>query len=132
MDAWEDRCERALANSEMRGALLGFQRAWRESRAKRIAELEEQTGRTFDHLRHELAETKRSIVKSLPDHVSRFRVAAEAAGAVVAEVSDAEEARRYVRDLLAARGTRLVVKGKSMVSEEGLNHRAAARTLDPV
>ncbi len=50
--------------------------------------------------------------------LTEFEQTAEAAGARVHWAADAEEARRHVLDICAARDARRVVKAKSMVTEE--------------
>ncbi len=98
-----------------------------------MADLEAMTGRSFDSLRSELAAIKRGVLADLPRHSAEFRSAAERAGATVVEVSDTPTANRYVADLCAQRGIDLVVKGKSMVSEEmGLNAYLAERSIEAI
>jgi L-lactate dehydrogenase complex protein LldF len=55
------------------------------------------------------------------------------AGGVVFFAKDADAANRYVLDLARDRGVRLVIKGKSMISEEmGLNHHFAEAGIEAV
>lgn len=87
----------------------------------------------FAPLRAEMALAKDRTLADLPTHVAQFRAAAERAGAVVVEAVDAEAANVYVAALATRRGARLVVKSKSMVSEElELNHHLAARGIEVV
>ncbi len=72
-------------------------------------------------------------VANLAAYLERFAERARAAGTRVFFAADAAEAVAYVRDVLARRGARLVVKGKSMISEEiGLNHALEADGLEVV
>jgi iron-sulfur cluster protein len=85
----------------------------------------------FAVLRAEMAAVKDRVIADLPDYFAQFRVAAERAGAVVVEAADAEAANAYVAELARRRGARLVVKSKSMVSEETeLNHYLEARGVE--
>lgn len=116
--AFEERYEGALENEALSESLLAFQRSWRETRDGQIADLEVITATKADALRDGLAAMKDEVVADLDGTVARFRAAAEAAGAVVFEASSAEEANEYIANLCRERGTRTVVKGKSMVTEE--------------
>ena len=87
----------------------------------------------FVGLRDEMAATKDDVIADLPRYFGQFRAAAERAGAVVVEAGDAEAACAYVADLARRRGARLVIKSKSMVSEEiELNHYLAERDVEVV
>ncbi len=55
---------------------------------------------------------------NLDIYLEEFAEAAEANGTAVFFAGDADEANRYVVDLAAREGVELVVKGKSMVTEE--------------
>lgn len=66
----------------------------------------------------EVAEIRRRSLEELPELLVRFSENAEAAGARVHWARDAEEACQKVVDILERHGAKLVVKGKSMVSEE--------------
>ncbi|MBM3141408.1 MAG: lactate utilization protein, partial [Chloroflexi bacterium] len=128
-----ERYRAALADPNVRSGLLEFQRAWRTTRDAQIAALEGDAARSFDALRRELAEAKDHVLADPARLVASFRERAEAAGAVVVEVASAAEANAYIVDLCRRRGTRLAVKGKSMVSEEiGLNAALEAAGVEAV
>lgn len=117
------RLRRALGDPDVREGLTGFQRGWRVGRDTRIAELAAAEGRSFDDLRAELAVIKDAVRDDWGTHLDRFTDAATRAGAVVSHVRTAEEANDTILDVLQRNGVRMLVKGKSMVSEEiGLNH----------
>jgi L-lactate dehydrogenase complex protein LldF len=123
----------ALADENIATGLLSFQRSWRESRDGRIAEVETITGTPFAELRAELAAAKRRVRADWEAHVAEFARTAGRAGANVVRVADAAEANAYVAELCRRRGVEVVVKGKSMVSEEiGLNAYLEARGVTPV
>jgi L-lactate dehydrogenase complex protein LldF len=72
-------------------------------------------------------------VARLDEYLERFAERAESRGTRVFFAATAAEAVGYVREVLARRGVRLVVKGKSMISEEiGLNHSLEAAGLEVV
>jgi iron-sulfur cluster protein len=65
---------------------------------------------------------RRECVKRLPELMARFREEAEKAGAQTYQASTPEEARRTIEHICREKKARLIVKSKSMVSEEiGLN-----------
>jgi L-lactate dehydrogenase complex protein LldF len=122
MKPFEERYEQALSDPNVRNGLLDFQRGWRESRDERVAELEALTGKTFNELRQDFGDVKHAVVADWDHYLAQFEAAATAAGSTVVSVSSAEEACRFIGELATEHGSDLVVKGKSMVSEEiGLN-----------
>lgn len=128
-----ERYRKALADPNVREGLLGFQRAWRDTRDAQIVSLEGITGRNFDSLRGEFSAVKDSVLADSARYVAQFRDRAEGSGAVVTLVRDAAEANAYIARLCRERGITLAVKGKSMVSEEiGLNAALAAEGVAAV
>jgi iron-sulfur cluster protein len=140
---FEERYERALADAQLQGNLLNFQRSWRASRdgawagyeenpltprfgglegapnANPLVHLPDAPGMDeFQALRDRLAAIKDEVIERLPEYVDRFQQAAEANGVRVFRAKDADEANRYVLDICTARGITHVVKSKTMVSEE--------------
>lgn len=133
MKPFEERYAAALADPNIPSGLLPFQRSWRVGRDERMAELEQITGRSFDQLRHEFAEYKAEVIANWDHYIGEFSRHAELAGSTVAQVVSAEDACRYVTDTCRARGATLVIKGKSMVSEEiGLNAHLAREGIEAV
>ena len=61
---------------------------------------------------------KEDCIAALPELIARFKEEAERLGVVVYEARTAEDANRYVAELAKARGVKLVVKSKSMLTEE--------------
>lgn len=118
MKTFTERYEAALADPNIRSGLLAFQRAWKNTRRERLDQLEAKVGQPFEELRHELASTKQAVRDDLDHELDRFIANAEAAGSTVVQVATAAEANAYIADLCRQRGVELVVKGKSMVSEE--------------
>lgn len=133
MKPYPNRLDAALADPNVSSGLLDFQRAWRGSRDAQMADLEAISGSSFESLRSELATIKRGVMAELPRYLSEFRSAAERAGATVVEVSSIAEANRYIVELCEQRDIDLMVKGKSMVSEEmDLNAALADRGIEAV
>jgi iron-sulfur cluster protein len=142
--AFQQRYRRALTDPLLARNLLGFQQAWRPARQAAFAAYAEAAPgagqrpaaapeAVFAALRDEMAAVKDAVLDDLPRYLAQFRAAAERAGAVVVEAADAEAACQYVAEIVRRRGARLVVKGKSMVSEEiDLNRYLAARGVEVV
>jgi L-lactate dehydrogenase complex protein LldF len=125
--SFRERYWRAVRDPQLRGNLLAFQRGWRKSRDERFDEYGAAEGSSADEsfqlLRQRLAAAKDRVIGDLPGHFARFKVAAEANGAVVYEARTPDDAARYILDLCQRKGSSLLVKTKSMVSEEiHLNH----------
>ncbi|MDQ3929463.1 MAG: LUD domain-containing protein, partial [Chloroflexota bacterium] len=155
---FEQRYRRALADAQLQGNLLNFQRSWRNSRDATWAAYEENplTPRfdssdgapsanpivhlpdipgmdEFKALRDRLARIKDEVIERLPEYVDQFQRAAEANGVRVYRATDAEEANRYVLDICARKGITHVVKSKTMVSEEtNLNAALEEHGIEPV
>lgn len=106
----------AAAQEQLSAVLLDFQQAWQRDRGGRIAELDEVGG--FQSLRHQLAKAKQASRAHWDEQIGEFTSMAEAAGATVVLVETAAAANRYVIDLCRQKGAELVVKGKSMATEE--------------
>ncbi len=131
--AFDERYATALADPDVRAGLTAFQRGWRVSRDAAIADLEEQEGRSFDELRAELAAIKDAVRDDWEHPLDTFTANAKAAGAEVVLVATPGEANALITERMQAAGADLIVKGKSMVSEEiGLNAHLEAAGLVPV
>lgn len=129
------RLEHALADQHMHAALERFAPSWRESRAGVFAYEEGEYGPdySFQHMRSALRQAKDYAIEHQPELVARFKEMAQAAGAIVFEAKTAEEANRYIYELCRSKGIDLVVKSKTMVSEETeLNHYLEARQIKAV
>ncbi len=133
MRPFDERYHTALEDPDVRTGLTAFQRGWRESRDAAIADLEAQEGRSFDELRQELAAIKDDVIANWDRYLDEFTANAEAAGAEVTRVATPGEANELITRICRDAGVDLMVKGKSMVSEEiGLNHHLEAAGITPV
>lgn len=75
-------------------------------------------GHDFAALREEVARVKRAAAGRLTELADRFAAAAEARGALVYRAATAADACAYIAGLARERGVELIVKSKSMASEE--------------
>ena len=86
-----------------------------------------------DALRDEAAFLRRKTLRDLDDVLTQWQRASEARGIVVHRARDASEAVRFIVDIVTTSSARLIVKGKSMASEEiHLNEALEARGIDVV
>src|ERR1700736_1289394 len=132
---FDERLEHALADEQMHAALERFAPSWRDSRAGVFSYEEHEYGAdfSFQHMRSALRQAKDYAIEHQPELVARFKEMARAAGAIVFEARTAEEANRYIYELCQRKGINLVVKSKTMVSEETeLNHYLEARHIRAV
>jgi len=132
---FEVRLEQALADEHMHTALNRFAPSWRSSRAGVFNAEEADYGAdySFAHLRSMLREAKDYAIEHQPEVLAQFKAQAEAAGAIIYEARTAEDANRYIYELCQRKGIDLVVKSKTMVSEETeLNYYLEARGITAV
>ena len=130
---FKTRYRRSVSDPDLRQRLLEFQRSWRESRDAQVRRLEQRRERSFDELRHDFAAVKDATLERLDDYLAEFRANAEAAGATVVELRTAADAVQYIAAVCRSRGIDLVVKSKSMVSEEiELNHELEQRHITAI
>ncbi|HVS06817.1 MAG TPA: LUD domain-containing protein [Candidatus Dormibacteraeota bacterium] len=135
--SFRERYRRAVHDIQLRTNLLAFQRGWRQSRAERFAEYVGPDGQSgeaeFDTLRRQLAGAKDAVIADQEAAFARFKSAAESNGAVVYQASSADDATKYILSLCERAGSTILVKTKSMVSEEiFLNHYLESRGIRAV
>ncbi len=106
------KLDRALSSASLRVALERAMPALGDRRRERMTEVD------WPALRADLTARKGRAIDDLPALVERFTREAEAVGAKVYRAADAEEARRVVAAICRARKAKLVVKSKSMATEE--------------
>lgn len=102
----------ALRKDSLRSLLERRRSAWVAGRERWIHKED------FERLRAEAREVEERCIGKLPELIERFKVEAEAAGAVVYEAKTPEDANRYILEVAQKHGVKLAVKSKSMVSEE--------------
>jgi len=133
--AFEERLEQALEDQNMHRALERFAPSWRASRVAVFATEEDDYGAdySFAHMRSALRKAKDYAIEHQPELIAQFKAQAEAAGAIIYEARTAEDANRYIYELCQHKGIDLVVKSKTMVSEETeLNYYLEARGIKAV
>ncbi len=109
---YKSRITQALATPKLQDALHRFGDAYVVSREKAFAGLD------FEALRQEVARIKDEVRTNHQRYLDEFTRNAEAAGAKVFLARTAADANTYIAELARARGVELVVKSKSMASEE--------------
>ncbi|HKF35603.1 MAG TPA: LUD domain-containing protein, partial [Ktedonobacteraceae bacterium] len=132
---FEELLEGALRDENMHRALERFAPSWRASRRDVFAAEEADYGSdfSFEHLSTTLRKAKDYAIEHQAELIAQFKAQAEAAGAIIYEAATAEDANRYIYELCQRKGIDLVVKSKTMVSEETeLNPYLEARGIKPV
>src|SRR6266516_562453 len=132
---FETHLEEALGDENMHRALERFAPSWRASRRDVFAAEEADYGSDFSfaHLRAALRNAKDYAIEHQAALIAQFKAQAEVAGATIYEARTAEDANRYIYELCQRKGIDLVVKSKTMVSEETeLNHYLEARSIKAV
>jgi L-lactate dehydrogenase complex protein LldF len=118
----------ALADATLTGALRRATDTFADRRAAAIGAVPD-----WQELRTRAAAIKTHTLGRLDHYLEQFAANAEKAGAVVHWARDANEACAIVRDLAAARGSKRLVKSKSMATEEiHLNAALAQDGREPV
>ena len=121
------RYRKAVQDIQLRTNLLAFQRGWRQSRDERFAVYVGPDGQSgeaeFNTLRRQLAGAKDAVIHDQEAVFAQFKAAAESNGAIVHQASSPDDATRYILSLCERTASTILVKSKSMVSEEiFLNH----------
>jgi L-lactate dehydrogenase complex protein LldF len=132
---FEERLEEGLRDENMQRALERFAPSWRASRRDVFASQEADYGSdfSFENMRATLRKAKDYAIEHQAALIAQFKAQAEAAGATIYEARTAEDANRYIYELCQHKGIDLVVKSKTMVSEETeLNHYLEARGIKAV
>ncbi len=116
-DGIRSQTAKALADANLGGALGRFSEDYVISRARAYE------GIDFEALRATIAERKGYAAAHVEELAAQFQRQAEARGVRVFRADNAAAARDYILKLARERGVKLVVKSKSMASEEiHLNH----------
>src|SRR5215472_13742758 len=132
---FEAHLEEALGDENMHRALERFAPSWRLSRSNVFSSEEHDYGPqySFAALRSTLRQAKDHAIEHQEELIAQFIANAEAAGAIIYEARTAEDANRYIYELCQRKGIDLVVKSKTMVSEETeLNAYLEERGITPV
>jgi len=121
LEPFAERYAAAVADQQLGDNLLAFQRGWREGRDAAFTTTA--PSEPFETLRSRLVAAKDAVIADQETYLRRFVDNATADGATVHLTTTAEQAVQAVIDICDAAGADLVVKTKSMVTEElQLNH----------
>jgi L-lactate dehydrogenase complex protein LldF len=124
--AFQENAARALADGKLQRALLNVKRGFVTKRTLARAQLPE-----FEALREQARALKDHTLRHLDLYLEAFERKVVESGGEVHFARGAAEARDVVLRLCREAGTRLVTKGKSMVSEEiGLNAHLEAAGIE--
>jgi L-lactate dehydrogenase complex protein LldF len=116
-EPFPDAAETALANGQLRRNLANATGTIRAKRAAVVAEVPD-----WQELRAAAAAIKDDVLAHLDSYLVQLEARVTERGGVVHWARDANEANRIVTELVAATGSREVVKVKSMATQEiGLN-----------
>ena len=106
------RVEAALEDENLQAAMVKAMTGLRERRAQGFRSWD------FERGRQDLKRRRLENLDHLDDLLDEFRTRLEEVGGQVHLASDAEEARRIIGEICKAAGAGLVVKSKSMATEE--------------
>lgn len=106
------RVKRALANKNLQKALENALNNYSKNFKNAVEGLD------WESLKKRVREIKESSVSKLPELLEKFVKEAEKAGAFVYIAKSKESALKYIGDLILSKKEKLVVKAKSMLSEE--------------
>jgi L-lactate dehydrogenase complex protein LldF len=122
------RSHAALGDPVLQGALGNATATFIERRREAVATVPD-----WQALRERARRVKEHTVNHLDYYLERLVEKVEESGGVVHWASTGEDVSRYVVELARARGVRVVVKSKSMTTEEiELNHALEAEGIRPV
>ena len=126
--AFYERVEDALHDQSLQTALGRATTRFVSNRAGALAQLSD-----FERLRAQARAIRAGALSRLDELLVTLAENVERRGGQVCWAEDGEAARRYITDLAHARGVQLVVKSKSMASEEiHLNHALEQAGLEVV
>lgn len=115
--AFHERYEKAMHNPNLAHNIGAYQTNWRRNRDRSMEEID------FERMRVKFKAIKTHVTDELDEFIAQFTRQAERAGSKVHTAVTADDAVQLVRQICEQTGTTLLVKGKSMVSEEiELNH----------
>ena len=110
---FRENSARAVRDDTLRAAMRHAADTFGAKRADAFAPVADVEG-----LRDRASAIRDEVLSNLPMYVERFAASATRAGATVHRAKDAAAAREIIGCILAERGAKRIVKGKSMVSEE--------------
>jgi L-lactate dehydrogenase complex protein LldF len=112
-ETFKENAKAALADVQLRGALKNATSLFGERRKEAAASLP-----NWEELRTQARAIKDEVLSDLDRHLDEFLRNAESRGAVVHRARDAAEANSIICGLAKERNARVIVKSKSMTTEE--------------
>ncbi len=127
-ETFDQNARAALRDPVLHGALRNLADNFAERRRLAVASVDDWEG-----LRERARAIKEETLLHLDQYLEQFVENAERAGVKFHWARDAAEARGIVLELVMARGVDMVVKAKSMVTEEiHLNHALEENGIEPI
>ncbi|MCP4008656.1 MAG: iron-sulfur cluster-binding protein [Proteobacteria bacterium] len=125
---FKQNAARAVNDEQLRQALARAQDGFVGKRAEVIEQLPE-----FEQLREQGKTLRNHVLSNLDYYLERYEAAVEKHGGKVHWAETSEDAQKIVRDICKRVDAKLVIKGKSMISEEiALNEALEGDGLDVV
>jgi L-lactate dehydrogenase complex protein LldF len=112
-ETFKENAKAALADVQLRGALKNATSLFGEKRKQAVAGLP-----NWEELRTQARAIKDEVLSDLDRYLKEFVRNAESRGAIVHRARDAAEANSIICGLVTERNARVVVKSKSMTTEE--------------
>ena len=126
--AFKDNARAAVADPQLKRALVHVKEGFIGKRAKAAARLPE-----FEELRDAARDIKNHTLDHLDLYLERYEAKVTAAGGQVHWCATAEDARATVLDICRRVGAKTATKGKTMIAEEiALNEHLEANGITPV
>jgi L-lactate dehydrogenase complex protein LldF len=126
---FKNNIKESLKNSSLRQNLKRALTHSLEGRRVVVNEIQDQ----WEDLRENAHNIKKNAIDHLYDYLVQFCEKAERNGAKIIWAKDAEEANKSILEIIKKYNGRLLVKSKSMTSEEiGLNHLLEKNNIDVV
>ena len=124
---FRERYEKAMHDPNIARNIGAYQKNWRGNRDRSMEEID------FERMRVKFKAIKTHVTEELDGFLAQFTQQAERAGTNVHTAATADEAVNLVRQICEQSGAKLIVKGKSMVSEEiELNHALESSDIEIV
>jgi len=117
-DGFKDRIDQALGDAELRSNFRGAMDFLTSRRANILPDRTD-----FETLRSRGEQIRNNALQNLPELLEQFDSSCKANGINVHWAENAEQANQIILGLMNDHGGNMMIKGKSMASEEiGLNH----------
>jgi len=127
-ETFQENARAALADVQLRGALRNATSLFGERRLSAARSL-----KNWEDLRRQARDIKDKVLINLDVYLEQFVSQAEKRGAKIHWARDGQEANRIVRELSNQHAARVVVKSKSMTTEEiHLNHSLQTEGIEVI